>query len=139
MPLSGQVGAMLESCPQFRVVRWRGPEVSWLGDITPTASSEKYQVRITYRLGLPPQVYIVSPELQNAPDGTPTPHTYPGKRLCLYFPEAKEWDSSMAIGRTMVPWAALWLYFYEVWLATGKWEGGGKHPAVGGEHEGDTV
>lgn len=27
-------------------------------------------------------------------------------------------------------WASLWLFFYEVWLATGDWLGGGEHPDV---------
>ena len=29
---------------------------------------------------------------------------------------------------TIVPWASLWLYYYEVWHATGEWLGGGEHP-----------
>lgn len=136
MALNRQVGAMLESFPQFRITRWRGREVTWVGDITPTASSETYRVRITYQLGMSPQVFVISPELQNGQDGADTPHTYPRKRLCLYFPEAEEWDSSMAIGKTIMPWTALWLYFYEVWLATGKWEGGGKHPEAGSSEGG---
>ena len=28
----------------------------------------------------------------------------------------------------LVGWAAEWLFFYEVWLATGMWLGGGLHP-----------
>ena len=28
---------------------------------------------------------------------------------------------------TIVPWIADWLYYYEVWLFTGEWEGGGIH------------
>jgi hypothetical protein len=31
----------------------------------------------------------------------------------------------MMIATTIIPWLALWLYYYEVWLATGHWEGGG--------------
>jgi hypothetical protein len=31
----------------------------------------------------------------------------------------------MSIAATIVPWLSLWLYYYEVWLATGAWEGGG--------------
>jgi hypothetical protein len=34
----------------------------------------------------------------------------------------------MYIADTIVPWAALWLVFYEYWLATGLWLGGGEHP-----------
>jgi hypothetical protein len=27
-----------------------------------------------------------------------------------------------------VPWAYLWLFYFEHWLATDEWQGGGKHP-----------
>ncbi|AIQ89412.1 protein of unassigned function [Methylobacterium oryzae CBMB20] len=33
----------------------------------------------------------------------------------------------MLLGRTIVPWAILWLWFFEDWLATGEWRGGGVH------------
>jgi len=32
------------------------------------------------------------------------------------------------LAETTVPWAARYLYFYEGWLLTGKWSGGGRHP-----------
>lgn len=34
----------------------------------------------------------------------------------------------MRIANTILPWTSLWLYYYEIWLGTGKWEGGGDHP-----------
>lgn len=139
LPIKDQVWAMEAFHPQFRVERWRGKNITWAGNITPTTSSESYTIRIIYQLGLPPHVFVLSPALRDGGDGTPTPHTFSGKRLCLYFPEAKEWDSSMAIGKTIVPWTSLWLYFYEVWLATGQWEGGGCHPQGGPKKEGTEV
>ncbi|MDY0295864.1 MAG: hypothetical protein RB296_00975 [Acidobacteriota bacterium] len=33
----------------------------------------------------------------------------------------------MIIAKTIVPWASEWLIFYELWLATGEWLGGGIH------------
>ena len=33
--------------------------------------------------------------------------------------------SDMTIATTIVPWLSLWLYYYEIWLATGSWQGGG--------------
>ena len=33
----------------------------------------------------------------------------------------------MPLANTIVPWVADWLYYYEVWLFTGEWEGGGIH------------
>jgi hypothetical protein len=34
----------------------------------------------------------------------------------------------MWIAHTIIPWSVLWFYFFEGWLATGEWEGGGEHP-----------
>ena len=31
------------------------------------------------------------------------------------------------ISNTIIPWTIEWLYFYELWLATGEWLGGGEH------------
>ncbi|MGH8092034.1 MAG: hypothetical protein ACREIF_00990 [Chthoniobacterales bacterium] len=31
----------------------------------------------------------------------------------------------MRLADTIVPWTSRWLYFYEIWLATGEWMGGG--------------
>jgi hypothetical protein len=31
-----------------------------------------------------------------------------------------------------VPWLLLWLSFYELWLITGEWHGGGVHPVEQG-------
>jgi hypothetical protein len=40
----------------------------------------------------------------------------------------------MVLADTIIPLASLWLFYYEVWFATGEWLGGGEHP---GEHESD--
>ena len=34
----------------------------------------------------------------------------------------------MFISDSIVPWLALWLYYYELSLALGKWLGGGHEP-----------
>ncbi len=31
----------------------------------------------------------------------------------------------MLVAYTIVPWLMEWLVYYEVWLITGQWEGGG--------------
>jgi hypothetical protein len=38
-------------------------------------------------------------------------------------------STSTFIAYTILPWTSLWLYFYELWLVTGQWMGGGKHPS----------
>lgn len=37
----------------------------------------------------------------------------------------------MRIDQTVVPWTALWLFYFEDWLASGEWKGGGQHPPEG--------
>ena len=49
-------------------------------------------------------------------------------RLCLYLPGTGEWTPALRLDQTIVPWAALWLYFFEDWLVSGEWKGGGRHP-----------
>ena len=67
----------------------------------------------------------------DAPD---FPHNYGIDRkkreveLCLY--RGQEFTSRKLLAETIIPWAIEWLYFYEGWLATGKWLGGGEHPRV---------
>ena len=138
LSLKDQVGRMEACQPQFSVKRWRGKELEWEGSLRPTPACETYRVRVTYRLGGYPQVFVLSPPLRNGAENAPPPHMYNDKSLCLFFPEAKEWDSSMPIAETIVPWASSWLYFYEVWLATGVWSGGGRHRETSPRQE-DTV
>jgi hypothetical protein len=53
---------------------------------------------------------------------------YQQESLCLFNPEKREWNPEQRLGDTILPWACIWLYFYEIWLATGDWKGGGDHP-----------
>jgi hypothetical protein len=32
----------------------------------------------------------------------------------------------MLLADSIVPWASEWLFFYEFWLVTGEWDGGGR-------------
>jgi hypothetical protein len=52
------------------------------------------------------------------------PHVYTDTGgLCLH--EHGQWDQSLPIATTIIPWAAEWLLHYELWKATGVWTGGG--------------
>lgn len=102
----------------------------WQGDFTPSALSDTYRLKIVYKSGKDPKVYIVSPKpLPLAEGATRLPHTYnysDGKqRLCLFLPGVGEWNSSKPIANTIIHWAVQWMYYYEFWLATGIWFGGG--------------
>jgi hypothetical protein len=43
----------------------------------------------------------------------------------------------MFLADTILPWAVEWLAYYEIWLATGVWYGGGEWPPrrMGGKSE----
>lgn len=47
--------------------------------------------------------------------------------LCLYRGGC-QFNNRKLLAETIVPWAIEWLFYYEGWLATGVWHGGGEHP-----------
>ena len=124
---------------QFNILRHEFPEstgsvhcgtMRWFGEFTPSALSDTYKLKITYKLGQTPKVYIVSPKPLPLAEGVKRlPHTYNysnGKQqLCLFFPKAGEWKPYMPIATTIVHWAVQWMYYYEIWVTTGTWMGGG--------------
>ncbi|MBL0388494.1 hypothetical protein JJB07_17975 [Tumebacillus sp. ITR2] len=111
----------------FKVVQRSHQLITWEGEIQPTDISEIYRVKIEYsQKEYAPKVWVVSPQLRSRGDDK-IPHTYPGKRLCLYLPRTGEWSRDQLIAETFVPWTSLWLYYYEMWHATGQWLGGGVH------------
>lgn len=122
-----QRGIMLKEFPDFGFA-WQNGLASWRGWVQPTPLSERYELRVDYRVGQVPKVTVLSPDLEQRPGGDDLPHTYREGYLCLYLPRAKEWVASMSIATSIMRWALLWLYFYEIWLKTGTWEGGGEHP-----------
>lgn len=101
----------------------------WKGTLVPTPLSAAYEIKLTYAIGTSPKTYVISPRLF-VPEGKSLPHMYDHieQRICTYYPLGKpDWKPSMHIARTLVPWASEWLFFYELWLATGEWLGGGIH------------
>lgn len=88
-------------------------------------ASRLYHVRLAYRLGERPQVWVVDPPLKSRDGSTSIPHMYSQTQgeICLHLPE--EWDCSMWITEMIIPWISDWLFHYELWLAGGEWLGGG--------------
>lgn len=107
---------------------WERGLIRWTGDLQPTDASERYRIAVAYRLESTPKVRVLTPALRPREDGEPIPHRYPEGHLCLYLTNSGEWTANDYIAETTVPWASLWLYYYEVWHATGEWLGGGVHP-----------
>ncbi|MEQ8472557.1 MAG: hypothetical protein RIC35_15305 [Marinoscillum sp.] len=98
------------------------------GKVQPTPRSIWYSYEIKYRFRENITIFIKEPLIKTELNGKKAEHLYKDGSLCLFFPKAKEFDSKKLIVDYIVPWIALWLFFYEIWLVTGYWKGGGIHP-----------
>lgn len=108
----------------------RHPILTWEDRLAPTPLSRSYSTAVRYQLGLAPRTYVLGPSLVELANGRRIPHMYSQveQRLCLYLPKAGEWNSSRFISETIVPWTSLWLFYFEEWLLSDEWKGGGVHP-----------
>lgn len=101
----------------------------WDYRVRPTPLSREYSVRIMFGLGETPKVFVTNPDLSTLAAGRRIPHVYRNPlRLCLMLPGTREWVGTLRIDQTFVPWAAMWLYYFEEWLISDEWKGGGAHP-----------
>ena len=95
-------------------------------NLQPTNISRTYRVKITYKLSEFPMVIVIEPNLIDLANGKKLPHVYQNPlRLCLFTPKLMEWNATMKISKTTIPWTYLWLYYFEYWLESGEWKGGG--------------
>jgi len=97
----------------------------WKGELQPQSISPVYQVEIKYKLKQIPKVKVISPHLAHS-----SPHLYKDRILCLYWPKEWWWQQDDLIAEIIIPWAASWLYHYELWLDTGKWLGPSSHENI---------
>lgn len=94
--------------------------------ISPSAQSDTYKVRIVQKDGRHPKIWLIYPNLQTK-DGRKPPHLYSNVDndghpcLCVYYPSEGEWNNTMFIAETIIPWVSTWLNTYEYWLITGEW------------------
>lgn len=103
----------------------RRGQLTWAGRLQPSNYSESYEVTIRSQAWRHPQVSVRDPDLVPNEHGW-LPHFYPDIRtLCLYDPKSDEWSRRDWLAETIVPWAAEWLLYYELWRATGLWHGSG--------------
>jgi hypothetical protein len=101
--------------------------------LSPTPASRVYTCDLHVRPGHShPEVSVVHPDLKALASGKALPHVYPhagiGTKLCLWHPRKREWHPSMKLSETYVPWTVRWLWYFEDWLQSGEWAGGGEHP-----------
>lgn len=147
MSLYSQIQAMKKDWPEFKYHRPEPHKVIWEGCVK--GIERQFLISIEYSLPLGgrknlyrvmPIVRVIKPALipnVHAREEAPLPHVYchPDditlSHLCLFDPRAREWDASMKISRTTVYWTIRWLAAYEIWEATGRWIGGGRHDENG--------
>ncbi|WP_322517170.1 hypothetical protein SR870_06330 [Rhodopseudomonas palustris] len=138
-----QIEAMAVRWPSFKIIDKGASHVEWHGVIAP--DKREHLVRVKHRIPMvlenislrdaQPRVQVLNPLLESHPDYEegPIPHVYPNRDdpklpyLCLFSPALREWDINDLIANTTIHWTAEWLYFYEGWLVTKKWRGGGRH------------
>jgi hypothetical protein len=101
---------MAQKYPEF-VAHRHGNQATWEGRFRPLPSCAVYLLRIVALAGRRPWVEVMEPKLRIPPGQRLETHCFSGGDVCLHL-----------------PWAAYWLAFYEYWLATGHWLGGGEHP-----------
>ena len=94
----------------------------WRGPLQPSETSPSYLVEIRLRPPGLPGVRVLSPRLRQD-----APHRYGDGTLCLYWPRDWRWQPRSLLYQTIVPWTALWLFYYELWLDTGQWLGPSSH------------
>jgi len=127
---------LLDQCFPEAACTIKGRTLIWEGKIRPSVVSCFYQIRIIYTLGEPPDVFVLSPDLQTVSDATKPgrrpPHIYGTNplKLCLYLPGTSQWNSGNPLVTKIVPWTIMWLSFFEDWVFTDVWSGGGTHPNV---------
>lgn len=135
LSLNEQRARMKATWPKFveRGIDRQAQEIRWLGKCRPQFVT--YTIEIRYKLWTWPKVRVIAPELARLPENSEgaLPHVYPpadDPTLCLFDPEKHEWDPTMYIAHTTVPWSFDWLACYELWLMTGRWTGGGRHGSL---------
>lgn len=96
--------------------------------LQPSEGSMKYKVKLIAKVGSKNvEVFVVDPNIRKLKKQVAIPHLYSNGSLCLYYSDYDEWSYEDLWADTLIPWTCLWLYFFELWLATGEWLGGGIH------------
>jgi hypothetical protein len=119
-----QAADMRRNRPDF-IQRLSQAGMTWVGPIKPTPLSLTYTIEIIYRRHWCPQVWVRQPALAVRQEDYRFVHIYCEGCLCLNSEE--EWRPWMTLSSTFIPWTAEWLLYFEVWQATGSWDGGGEY------------
>ncbi len=128
-----QLNRMSARWPEFDVeVAGGGQYLVWTGPLR--GFQMNYQVSVQWRwqkTGSIPYVFILDPKIAPRSGATfeDIPHLLfnsdapENSALCLFDPDGREWDNTILIADTTVPWASEWLHHYECWHLDGVWRG----------------
>lgn len=131
LSMGQQLFALKHRFPNSSITHNKG-KLTWEARLTPTEGCETYELRLTWSRGRFPEVWARAGALERCEDLGSIPHQFgfddksKSVKLCL---QRRDWDSGQLIADTYVSWAMEWLVFFELWLATGEWLGGGEHVA----------
>ncbi|GGB64329.1 hypothetical protein GCM10007424_00250 [Flavobacterium suaedae] len=126
--LNDQAASVMVKFKEWKV-SFGGYYIKAVGEIKPTPRSETYTVEVKFFTDekKQPLIRVLSPKLVRNHKNEAIPHMYGQKYLCLFMPAFREFKSTDLITDTIIPWTSLWLYYYEIWHITDRWEGGGIH------------
>jgi len=129
LTISQQLFKLINCWRSGKIIYQSYKQIIWRCELRPTALSRYYEVTLIYRLNGLPEVYVKRDDLVDV-DAADFPHIYKREKnrvkLCLYY--GKEFNTSMYISDTIIPWTVEWLFYYELWIKTKIWFGGGIHP-----------
>lgn len=118
--------------PESSLEFWQGRALYFRFKVAPSAISRVYRCMLKLYPAKFPELFVLDPDPKILAVGRVLPHTYPhagaGTKLCLWLPKAHEWAAQMRLDETYLPWTAEWLDYFEEWLITDEWTGGGEHP-----------
>lgn len=118
-----------------RLVFFSGRALHYQFRLAPSEFGRIYTCELRLTPGAqPPEMFVLDPDLKTLADEEALPHIYPSKgagtKLCLWWPKQREWLPQMKLSETYIPWTSEWLWYFEDWLASGAWSGGGEHPRM---------
>ena len=130
---TAQLVRLLTAKPGSAGTAKRG-HLSWRGQFQPTLASAVYTVEIRHTVGHRPDIRVIEPVLERRP-GEALPHVFPRDLLCVY--QGDQWTADKPL-TAILPWITEWLLYFELWLATGLWLGGGHEVRTGKKESRDT-
>ena len=108
-----------EKYPSFNTTV-NGDRIGATGKLQPTDVSPFYKIKLKYRHGDDPTVWVVDPAIPYES----AIHMYAtDNSLCLFDWREQPWKESYHLHDTIIPWTAEWLLYYEIYKITGKWLG----------------